>query len=212
MSDRSDEVTESRDTDDLLEETESLLSESDVEADPGTGTASTPENRPDAGADVGAADDPLGTDSVRSSDGPAPAADASPESSGSRLGRLRSRLTPGRSPGDYFSPRAFLALVLLVGAGLFAGSMAIPIAGRLVGMFGVAFAVGLLTSKRRYLEMGAAGTAVGGVSAVVSNAVIAIAGSTRAVLAVGVTVGLVGCLLGYYFGRDLRNGLTQDIE
>lgn len=79
-------------------------------------------------------------------------------------------------------------------------------------MFGVAFAIGLLTSKRRYLEMGAAGTAVGGVSAVLSNAVLAIAGSTQAVLAVGVTVGLVGCLLGYYFGRDLRNGLTQDIK
>lgn len=60
--------------------------------------------------------------------------------------------------------------------------------------------------------MGAAGTAVGGVSAVLSNAVLAIAGSTQAVLAVGVTVGLVGCLLGYYFGRDLRNGLTQDIK
>ncbi|NUC73469.1 DUF456 domain-containing protein [Haloterrigena sp. SYSU A558-1] len=212
MSDRSDEVTESRDTDDLLEETESLLSGSDVEADSGTGAASTPEDRPGAGGDVGAIDDPLGSGTLQSSDEPAPSTAAPAESSRSRLGRLRDRLTPGRSPGDYFSPRAFLELVLLVGAGLVGGGMMLPFAGRMLGMLGVAFAVGLLTSKRRYLEMGAAGTAVGGVSAVLSNAVLAIAGSTQAVLAVGVTIGLVGCLLGYYFGRDLRNGLTQDIE
>ncbi|ADB59485.1 hypothetical protein Htur_0587 [Haloterrigena turkmenica DSM 5511] len=212
MSDRSDEVTESRDTDDLLEETESLLSGSDVEADSGAGTASTPEDRPGTGGGVGTIDDPLESGTLRSSDEPAPSTAQPAESSRSRLGRLRARLTPGRSPGDYFSPRAFLTLVLLVGAGLVGGGMAIPIAGRMLGMFGVAFAIGLLTSKRRYLEMGAAGTAVGGVSAVLSNAVLAIAGSTQAVLAVGVTVGLVGCLLGYYFGRDLRNGLTQDIK
>ena len=212
MSDRSDEVTESRDTEDLLEETESLLSESDVGGDAGpeaeAGTGTPPADRPNAGGDVGAADEPIGRDSAGSVDDPAPAAD----SSGSRLGALRSRLTPRLAPGDYFSPRAFVALVLLLGAGLFAGGMTVPVAGRLVGLFGVAFAVGLLTSKRRYLEMGAAGTAVGGVSAAVSNAVIAVAGSLRTVVAVGVAVGLVGCLLGYYFGRDLRNGLTAEIE
>ncbi|QSW97811.1 DUF456 domain-containing protein [Haloterrigena alkaliphila] len=220
MSDRSDEVTESRDTEDLLEETENLLSESGAGAEPGAGTPSTPADRPASDREPPTVDEstgrePSGDDSWWSSADSRSGTDADSGAgtdADSRTGSLRSRLTPGLSPQKYFSPRAFLAFVLLVGAGLFAGGLVIPIAGRIVGMFGVAFAVGLLSSKRRYLEMGAAGTAVGGVSAVVSNAVIAFAGSVRAVVAVGVAAGLVGCLLGYYFGRDLRNGLSQDIE
>ena len=219
MSDRSDEVTESRDTDDLLEETEDLLSDAGVGADTGSGGGANASGGTGAG---GAADgepgefapatDSIGDDPVATADEPPRTAGASETDGRSRLGSLRSRLTPGRSPGDYFSPRAFLAFVLLVGAGLIGGGMAIPIAGRVIGVFAVAFAVGLLTSKRRYLEMTTAGTLVGGVSALASHAVLAVAGSFQAVVAVGVAVGLVASLLGYYFGRDLRNGLTQEIE
>lgn len=222
MSDRSDEATESRDTDDLLTETEDLLSESGVGGESGAPAPS--EDRPDPGRDVDAVDDPTGGDSLFSTDGPEATADVEGTASSAdadtgsgsgfglgiraRLSGLTSRLTPD----DLFSPRAFLALLLVVGAGLIGGGIAIPVAGRMVGMFGTAFAVGVLTSKRRYLEMAAAGTSVGAVSAVFSNAFLAMAGSFQRVVAVGVTVGLVACLIGYYFGRDLRNGLTQDVE
>lgn len=185
MSDRSDEFAEATDrgersTDELLEETERLLSEPNAEVD-SSADASTATS-----TDAGTAED---------------------ASSRSRLPSL-----PRPSLGARFSPKGFLALVAALGVGLVAGGLAVPIAGELVGTFAVAFAIGLATSKRRYLEVGAAGAAVGGIAAVASNAVLAIAGSGRAVLAVGVGAGLVACLVGYYFGRDLRNGLFRDLE
>ncbi|WP_076609851.1 hypothetical protein [Natronorubrum thiooxidans] len=189
MGNRSDEVTESRDTEDLLEETDQLLSGTGLEAGTDESLASADEP----------ADSRADTPVDARSDEPADA---------SRLAGLRSWL----SVDSYFSPKAFLAFVLLVSTGLLAGGMMIPIAGRIVGIFGVAFLIGLLTAKRRYLEMTAAGTAVGAVSAVASNAFLAAAGSFQTVVAVGVAVGLVASLVGYYFGRDLRTGLTRDIE
>ncbi|AGB36277.1 hypothetical protein [Natronococcus occultus] len=193
MGDRSDEFVEAdepgeRSTDELLEETERLLSGSDAEIDAG----------PSSGADASSAS----------------STDADTESTSAEDASLRSRLPslPRPSLGAGFSPKGFLALVGALGVGFFAGELVIPIAGQIVGMLAVAFAIGIATSKRRYLEVGAAGAAVGGIAAVVSNAVLAVAGSGRAVLAVGVTAGLVACLVGYYLGRDLRNGLFQEIE
>ncbi|QFU84083.1 DUF456 domain-containing protein [Natronorubrum aibiense] len=187
MSNRSDEVTESRDTDDLLEETDRLLSDAGFEAADAEPSPSAATDQSDVAA--GAAHDREST------------------TASSRLAGLRSWL----AVDTYFSPKAFVAFVLLLGAGLFAGATVIPIAGRIIGILGVAFTIGLLSSKRRYLELTAAGTAVGAVSAVASHAFLAVAGSFQAVVAVGVTVGLVASLVGYYFGRDLRDGLTREI-
>ncbi|MFA9425999.1 DUF456 domain-containing protein [Natronorubrum sp. A-ect3] len=193
MSDRSDEVTESRDTEDLLEETDRLLSDAGLESG-GDESSASADRLSDTSADLSA-----------ESTHEMPSDDTKTDSS--RLEGVRSWL----SADSYFSPRAFLAFVLLIGAGLLAGGMTIPIAGRIIGILGVAFAVGLLTSRRRYLELTAAGTTVGGVSAVASNAFLAAAGSFETVVAVGVAVGLVASLIGYYFGRDLRNGLTREV-
>lgn len=194
MGKRSDELTKSGDrspqsTDELLGETEQLLSGTD--ADAGDSSA-----RP-------AAD--------RESD---PAAPESRSSSSSRRLSLSSALSLPSvpSPDGYFSPKAFLALALLIGTGLLVGGMTIPIAGRIVGMFAVAFAVGLLTSQRRYLEMTAAGVSVGGIAALANHTILAVAGSWQAVTAVGVSAGLAACVGGYYFGRDLRDGLFRDVE
>lgn len=217
MGDRSSEATEPRDTEDLLEETDRLLSETGTDSETRRGddaparaepsaSAADPAledaNRNDGGSWLGSSaeptDAPSGTDS----------ADAARDVGSSRLPGVPS--LPAAS--GYFSPKAFLALVLLTGAGLFAGATVVPIAGRIVGLFAAAFAVGLFASRRRYLEVGAAGTAVGGVSAVASNAFLAAAGSFQTVVAVGVGVGLVACLVGYYFGRDLRDGLSRDVH
>ncbi|WP_137291389.1 DUF456 domain-containing protein [Natronorubrum halophilum] len=216
MSDRSDEVTESRDTEDLLEETENLLS--------GTGGGTeTSESRTSADAEAGrsrkAGPNSPTPDAPRGED---PADDGSWWSSSAESGEPRSDTTAGSSRfgrlkswlsvDSFFSPKAFLALVLLIGSGLLAGATVLPFGGRMIGMFAVAFMIGLVTSKRRYLEVAAAGTSVGAVSAVVGNMFIAVAGSFQTVVAVGVAVGLVACLIGYYFGRDLRDGLSRDIE
>jgi hypothetical protein len=196
MGERSDELTETgdrspRSTDELLSETEQLLSGSNADVDePSARAAATDDRTPEAAASEPAS------------------------SRTSRLPSLSSVLSVPSAPSlyRYFSPKAFLALVLVVGTGLLVGGMTIPIAGRIVGMFAVAFAVGLFTSKRRYLEMTAAGVSVGGIAALANHTILAVAGSWQAVTAVGVSAGLAACLGGYYFGRDLRDGLFRDVE
>ncbi|WP_246998550.1 DUF456 domain-containing protein [Halosolutus gelatinilyticus] len=204
MSDRSEEVTEPRSTDDLLEETERLLSGSNAD----DGSSGDPDPAPDrsASAEPDAATVTPGT----GADAVASGADAAPDASSSRL----SRLAPGLSPGRYFSPKAFLALVLALGAGLVVGGMTVPIGGvgRIVGMFAVAFLAGLVSSRRRYLEVTVAGGSIGVASALANYAMFMLAGSGRTVIAVGAAIGLLSCVGGYYFGRDLRNGLARDVE
>lgn len=188
MSNRSDDHTETTErsaqsTDELLAETERLLSESNG----GGGRATVGSQQP--------ANDPA-------------TREAEPASRSSRLPSVPSRLSIRR----YISLQAFLVLVLALGASMLAGGIALPIAGRVIGMFTVAFVVGVLSSKRRYLEMTAAGISVGALAALANYAVLAVAGSGRAVVAVGASAGFVSCVGGYYFGRDLRNGLRRDVE
>ncbi|WP_049926808.1 hypothetical protein [Halopiger goleimassiliensis] len=198
MGDRSDELTESRDpasTDDLLDETDRLLS--------GTGEGAT-----DSGLeDRDPAADPVASPGT---------ADASvePEPSQSRSRSLLGRVLPSL-PDDLFSPKAFLAFALLVGVGLIGGNTVIPFAsiGGLIGVFALTFAAGLFTSKRRYLEVTLAGAAAGGVANLLTTGLtVAIAVSFATPLLVGAGVGVVSSVLGYYFGRDLRRGLARDVE
>jgi len=102
--------------------------------------------------------------------------------------------------------------VALLGVGLLVGATVLPIAGRMIGMFVTAFLIGLVASKRRYLEVTAAGISVGAITAVLNNAIITVAGSGQTVVAIGATFGLFASLVGYYFGRDLHDGLNRDLE
>ncbi len=114
-----------------------------------------------------------------------------------------------------FSPRTFLlrAVLLLVGA---FGAGFVPFVGGVLavalGVFGVAFLIGLVFSEGRYLETVTAGGLMGGALALVRSFSIAVAsGGTSRLASVGIGVGLVASLLGLYFGRDLRNGLTREV-
>lgn len=226
MSERSDEETtrEHPSTEDLLEETDRLLEDVGGSSEhrnqqrnrgqdsvAGTndgsrlGSALSPSEASPSDADS--------TDSrswwpwSRSADGEqgtaASSSDASTSSTSGRLSRL--------SPRQYFSPTAFLALVVLFGAGLLAGSVLLPSVVRLLGMFAVAFLVGSVASKRRYLEVMAAGASVGIASSMLNHAVLTVVGSGQRVAAIGAAAGIVACLVGYYFGRDLRNGLSREV-
>ncbi|MFC6769568.1 DUF456 domain-containing protein [Natrinema soli] len=210
MSDRSDEVTESREpdapaTDDLLEETDRLLSEPGATVDDGPSETAGSTAGGDTGVDPLTEFDPT-QDADLEGDSTADS-ESDTGSSRSWLSPITSRLSLGR----YFSPKEYVALVGVLSAGVLAGST-LPIAGRMIGMFAVAFTVGLLASKRRYLEMSAAGVSVGGVAAILSNTVLIAVGSGQPLIAVGATVGLLASVVGYYFGRDLRDGLSQDID
>ncbi|AFK20208.1 hypothetical protein E6P09_14125 [Haloferax mediterranei ATCC 33500] len=126
----------------------------------------------------------------------------------------------GRFSG-LFSPRAFLAALLLSVGGLVVGG-AIPIIGffgRFAGIAAVGFLIGLVGSKRRYAEVGLAGAIAAGLAFVISTlfsvfapfAVQLLADYGIAIAGVGALSGGVAGLVGHYFGRDLRSGLTQDL-
>jgi hypothetical protein len=139
--------------------------------------------------------------------------DSGDESSG-RSG-LRERL------GGLFSPRVFLLALVLSVVAVVAGG-AVPLVGfvgRLVGLFAVAFLVGVLGSDRRYLEVGLAGGLASGLGFVVGTltnaffpfAVRLLTEYGVVIAGVGVAVGALAALVGHYVGRDLRDGLTRDL-
>lgn len=140
--------------------------------------------------------------------------DATETETASRRG-LRSRL------GGVFSVKTFvLALVASLVAMFLGGSIPIiGIVGRFVGLFAVAFAVGLASSRRRYLEVGLAAalaSALGFVFGVLSSALLPVGLSVLqdygvGLAGVGAGSGLLVALAGHYFGRDLRDGLTRDV-
>lgn len=136
--------------------------------------------------------------------------DASSESDG-----LRTRL------GRLFAPRAFLAALLLSVGGFALGQSvpilgSLPLVGQFLGFFGVflaGFVLGLGAKHRRYLEGALGGAAAAGL-AFVANALLFTFVSDVGLqfAAVGAGVGALAALVGVYFGRDLRNGLTRDVS
>ncbi|WP_135821372.1 EscU/YscU/HrcU family type III secretion system export apparatus switch protein [Halostella litorea] len=133
-------------------------------------------------------------------------------------GSLRSGSSAETEPeGDasglerWFDPGTFLVSAVLLAVGLVGGGATIPFFGRALGMFAVAFAVGLASSERRYAEVGLAGVAVGGGASLLRNALLTLAGVGVPLVAVSAVVGGLAGVLGVYFGRDLRDGLTRDL-
>ena len=145
--------------------------------------------------------------------------DDATDSSGGRLSGLRRRV------GSVFSIRGFLLALGTVGAGVVVGGAVggmIPFlgtVGRVVGILAATFVLGLVRSHRQYLEVGAAGAALAAVLAVTSVfqgvfLPIGVEWLQQYGLALGAICagsGAVAALLGYYFGRDLRDGLTKSI-
>jgi len=119
-----------------------------------------------------------------------------------------------KDSGSYFSLRALLfAFGAVVGGMVLGGLIPIIPATELLGTLLGGFVYGLLASERRYLETGLAGGISGGAMAFLSLVPQIAAGlnGTR-LFAIAGGVSLVLALVGHYFGRDLRSGLTKDIE
>jgi hypothetical protein len=127
---------------------------------------------------------------------------------GGRLVGLRRRI------GGVFSPRGFLlALALTLGAFL-AASAVVPFVGGIAGLIGVfaaGFVLGVL-GRRGYLELFVAGAATAGVGLLLDQLVLSVVGGFALPLtAVGAAAGAVAAVVGHYFGRDLREGLTRSL-
>lgn len=139
------------------------------------------------------------------------------ERSADRGGRtgLRGRL--GDRVGHLFSLRGFLLALGLSAAGLFVSGF-VPLlpetVAALLGVFAGTFALGLVGSRRRYAESAAAGGAVVAVATLLNFLVLSLISGVGP-SAVGVASGGAGVLaglLGHYFGRDLRAGVTRDLN
>lgn len=116
--------------------------------------------------------------------------------------------------GSYFSVRALLVAFVAVGGGMAVASL-VPLVPytALLGIPVGAFVHGLLASERRYPETALAGGASAGVAVVSSLLPQLVAGLNGVRLfAVAAAVGLVLSVLGHYFGRDLREGLSRDLS
>lgn len=116
-----------------------------------------------------------------------------------------------------FSPKYFVLALVAISIGLFAANSIpilniIPFIG-LAGIFVAAFALGAIGSKRRYAEIGVAGGLVSGASFASGLVVFAMASNIgiAPLAAAGGAIGLICALVGHYFGRDLRSGLTADL-
>ncbi|MBB6647218.1 hypothetical protein [Halobellus ruber] len=133
--------------------------------------------------------------------------------------RLRGLLPSGIAPA--FSLRSFLVILLASLAAVIAGG-AVPIVGaigRFLGLFAVAFAAGVIGSRSRYLEVGLAGAGAAGAAFLLGTltsvfapiAVRILADYGVAIVGVGTGAGLLVSILGHYFGRDLRDGVTREV-
>jgi len=117
-----------------------------------------------------------------------------------------------------FAPRVFLLALVLSVVGLVAGGL-VPVVGylgRFVGIALAGFALAFLATGRRYVEAGLAGALTAGLGFVLGtlNSVLfpVVADYGLQIAGVGTTAGLLAALVGHYFGRDLRAGLTKDLN
>lgn len=174
-------------------------------------TRSRSDSRTDRRSETGF-DDLVSNDPGERSDTVAPASASSVPTDAERS-RLRDRLS---SPGkNLFSPRVFVLSLVLVLTGALLGG-AVPLFGSLTGLVGVfvaGFVLGLGVGGRHYLELGLAGATAGGFSFLVRNLLFSVAaGRGTEIAAFGAGAGLLVVVVGYYFGRDLRSGLTREID
>lgn len=121
--------------------------------------------------------------------------------------RVRARLA------RLFSVRAFLAATVASLAGFLVVGGLLPLGGiaNLLGIAVGAFAVGTATGESRYVESALGGAVVGGGAAVLDDLVLTILTLGLPLVALGALGGLVAGVVGHYFGRDLRHGLTRDL-
>ena len=162
----------------------------------------------DGGADVG-------TDAT-SGDAAGPAATSRPPAGSDR--------TSGRVgvDGRWFSLKGFAVALLAVVVGTVLAGLVPLVGGTVGGVAGVllgTFLVGLVFASSNYVETGLAGALAGAGTAVssvfgVGFLPIGIDYLGRwglPLLAVGAGVGLLCGLVGHYFGRDLRAGITGEL-
>ena len=123
----------------------------------------------------------------------------------------------GRRFRRLFRPRTFFLAIVLSVVGLVVCG-AVPVVGylgRFLGIALAAFALAVLSSRRRYVEAGLAGALAAGLGFVLGTLNSAlfpvVADYGLEIAGVGTTAGLLAALAGHYLGRDLKVGLTKEL-
>jgi len=128
---------------------------------------------------------------------------------------LPSPSVPSIDTSELFSLRWFTVSLVASAAALLAGGFLLPILGQLggyVSLLAVAFLLGLVGSDSHYVEMALGAAVTSGGFAVLRNLTFAFAtGAGVPMILFGAGLGLVAAVVGYYFGRDLRAGLTRSV-
>lgn len=134
--------------------------------------------------------------------------DRESESETDDIGGVQSRL------GSIATKRSLVtALVLsVVGTVIFSFVPFLSVAGTVLGIGAGGFAYGLGSDARRYVEMGLAGAVTGGGATLLGNLIVALVASGTTLVAFSVLAGALAGVVGHYFGRDLRAGLTADLD
>jgi len=133
----------------------------------------------------------------------------SPETTTS--GGLRSRVR--EKSGSVLSGRSMLvSLALVVGGMLLIGTaVGLGTVGDLLGIVIATFGLGTVSTDSRYVEVGLAGAVAGGGSALFGNLFLSLVGVGIPLVVLGTLAGTLAGLVGHYFGRDLRDGLTREL-
>jgi len=124
---------------------------------------------------------------------------------------FRTRLRSGA--GSFVSATGLvIALALSVGGAVLLGGVPLlGTVGELLGVLVAGFIYGLVGETRRYVELAAAGALVGGGFALLGNLTAVLLTVGVPLVVVGVVGGAVAGVVGHYFGRDLRDGLTREL-
>jgi hypothetical protein len=112
----------------------------------------------------------------------------------------------------FSTPNFLIALLVsIVGLILVGGIPLLGILGNFLGIAAGTFLFGTVSSKGRYLESGLAGGITGAGAVVLSYLFLSLMGTGSFMLLFGLVGGGASGLLGHYFGRDLRDGLTREL-
>ncbi len=128
---------------------------------------------------------------------------AEPDARGGLRGRLGTIVTTRELIG------AFLTTVL--GLVFVGGFLPLALVGGLVGVFAGGFAYGVGASSRPYLPLAVAGGIATAVWQVLNNIALTLLGPGVPLAAIALVGGALAAVVGGYFGRDLRHGLTRDL-
>lgn len=186
MSERTDDLTRERETEAVDE-----VGVDDVGVDESVGDVGVDDNFDTEFAE-------FGTDATTS-------AEATTDTDGA-TGGIR-----GRVDGA-FSVTSFAIQLggAIAGAFLLGGALPLGPLSAVVGILAALFGLGLLSTGPRYVETGLSGALVGVVTTVFSLITLSVVSGGLVPVAGGVGGGLAA-LVGHYFGRDLRDGLTRDL-